>query len=1328
MKNYLKLISVTLALLTLVFCFPLTALAAEAEADTTDCKIYTADEIMESLAITNAFSKSFVNAKDNDPSHIRITASNGGTNNFVRFDIGKTGGDGVYTPDFKFSDYPVAVVRYRTNVQTTNDLLAFNAGLLVKKTGAYERCWDLSTDLANNGQWRKAIIDLRTFNGYDNGAATVADIDPESGIKFLRMPLWAYSTGNYGGEYFDIAYIGFFKTVEDAENYNGRDSELTYSTVTFKSEDGTVISTIKNVLTGSTIDGANPPYISGKVFTGWADEEGKTVKPPFVLEKDLTLTAVYKASEKTVADSATTPFVIYDADYMNKNMRNTPDYTRWYKKAEGIEPAYMRIGSKTNNKDQFVRLDFHDINTAAAEIAPDFKVKDFPYLVIRYRTNMVTTDQSVPINAGLLVEKTGAYERCWGLTSEIINNGEWRKAIFDLSAFNGYYGGEATFDSIHPDSGVQYIRMPLWAYSAGNNITKEYFDIEYIGFFQNLDDAEIYGGRDVEIHKFSLSFLSEDGKSLGTAEYYSDSLVTFISAPAINEKIFVGWSDGETVHTTPFKITKNTVLTAVYKTDEEAVARNRREAEVSAEIAANRITTFLPFIKGYDGFEFRPDNNMTRAEACTVVTRLIVAEETLAQDTLHKSSFKDVDESAWYYKYIAYIDSNLGAFKVDSGNFYPDNKITRAEFVQLLYSMDWIKATDKKVSFKDVPENHVHFDAVMAAASAGIVNGKSADTFDPEGYIKRSEVVKVLCMVLGRNPDRDSFDRVALAGFADVNENHWAYPFVMASAYEHTAVKISSDKQVWLSVTDTNDYFSEAPAGIIDTFNADFDKRVEKILNSKSEWTVAPGGKVWYVSSEKGNNTNDGSASKPWKTLAKVMREQDNGLIKAGDVVLLERGGEWHEKFTCLEGVTYSAYGTGAKPRVLGSEEADNYRLWESTDVIGIYKYAYPVANNKDVGNIVFNNGEAYGMRVMKNSQNMTLKTGSDDLVGNGINTWLFPSRPFNDYKDLAKIAEDIPEADLMYYHDYDEKALYIYSRNGNPGRNFESVEICTYGNAVSAGSNVTIDNWCILYTGSHGIGAGSCENLTVRNCEIGWIGGSVQNPNTGNTGKYGNAVEIFGAADGFYVYNNYIYQCFDCGPTVQWQGTLADGEVMIEKNIEFYGNALCEAALEVWLSTTQAPSETSYALLENCRMYDNYVTGSGTGFKAYNHQKYEWCAFYGGVETTAKYVDCYIENNRFWNNRRHLLKAIPTTTKNGLGFEWRNNTIIHPVDEGSIGSLGDDSANAKGAATQYFYDKDTVNELVKNGTFGLNKFYYTSGDKANRRYFKDGTVTSFKG
>ena len=74
-------------------------------------------------------------------------------------------------------------------------------------------------------------------------------------------------------------------------------------------------------------------------------------------------------------------------------------------------------------------------------------------------------------------------------------------------------------------------------------------------------------------------------------------------------------------------------------------------------------------------------------------------------------------------------------------------------------------------------------------------------------------------------------------------------------------------------------------------------------------------------------------------------------------------------------------------------------------------------------------------------------------------------------------------------------------------------------------------------------------------------------------------------------------------------------------------------------------------------------VTGSGTGWKAYNHQKQEWCAFYGGPETNAPYIDCYMADNYFWGNRRHLMKAVPTSMNGDYGFKWGEGEICwtHP-------------------------------------------------------------------
>ncbi len=513
----------------------------------------------------------------------------------------------------------------------------------------------------------------------------------------------------------------------------------------------------------------------------------------------------------------------------------------------------------------------------------------------------------------------------------------------------------------------------------------------------------------------------------------------------------------------------------------------------------------------------------------------------------------------------------------------------------------------------------------------------------------------------------------------------------------------------------TGDYLTEVPDGLVDELNRKFDERVESIKSAESEWTARDGGTVWYFSHSEGENINDGkSPETPMKTLSKLQQLMDNGTIKSGDVVLFKRGDEWHGRLTCsAKGVTLSAYGEGPKPCIFASTEAESSKQWQETDFPGVYVFSSPLIASQDVGQIVFNNGEAYGFKIVVDLQtNNILHAGDNNLVSNGIKTWTHITGVYEGIETLAKYAENILGSDLFFYHDHKKERLYLYSREGNPADRFESVEIATRGNLLTiTADDITIDNLCLKYTGSHGIGGGG-KNLTVRNCEIGFIGGSIQ---SSGTTRFGNAVEIYGAADGYYVYNNYIYQCFDCGPTVQWSGELNEGQKMIERNIEFYGNALCEASLEVWLSSSQPATDTTYALLENCRMYDNYVTGSGTGWKAYNHQKHEWCSFYGGPQTNAIYKDCYMENNYFWNNRRHLMKAVPTTTKGDLGFKWVNNVIIHPLDEGSIGYMGADAANATGNK-QYFYDKETVNALVESGALGVNKFYYVPGDISNRR------------
>ncbi|MEC0228267.1 S-layer homology domain-containing protein [Paenibacillus alba] len=106
-----------------------------------------------------------------------------------------------------------------------------------------------------------------------------------------------------------------------------------------------------------------------------------------------------------------------------------------------------------------------------------------------------------------------------------------------------------------------------------------------------------------------------------------------------------------------------------------------------------------------------------------------------------KKTFKDVPASHWAFNVI----SELTAKQILSGTgesaFEPSRSITRAEFTTMLQNvMKWSDASTQAV-FSDVPATAWYAKAVASANQAGIVTGKSATQFDPNGLITREEMI-----------------------------------------------------------------------------------------------------------------------------------------------------------------------------------------------------------------------------------------------------------------------------------------------------------------------------------------------------------------------------------------------------------------------------------------------------------------------------------------------------------------------------------------------------------------------------------------------------------
>ena len=420
---------------------------------------------------------------------------------------------------------------------------------------------------------------------------------------------------------------------------------------------------------------------------------------------------------------------------------------------------------------------------------------------------------------------------------------------------------------------------------------------------------------------------------------------------------------------------------------------------------------------------------------------------------------------------------------------------------------------------------------------------------------------------------------------------------------------------------------------------ADLDKRSdelrEEILNSPSAIDLSKMHNIYYVASD-GNDANDGlSTEKPIKSIDKI-----NSLdLQSGDCILFRRGDTWRGNIKAREGVTYSAYGKGAKPNIFGSPcDAAKEGAWTKTEVENVYVYDRELPH--DVGTLVFNHGQECAFKVMIIRQE------------NGPSLHIETKEPFASYKDLNR--------DLDFYHDYKHaKRIYLYSAKGNPAERFESIELLTKGHIISACSNVHIDNLCIKYCGSHGIGSGTASNLSVTNCEMGWIGGSIQAEDIfgrNHPTRYGNAIEIYGGCDNFIVTGCYIYQVYDAAITHQHQGDVEQQLVM--KNILYSNNLIedCVYSIEYFLGRKDTP-QTHY--MENILISNNIMRRSGYGWGKQRPDK-ETPAHIKSWSHHINHATNFLIANNIFDRSTHDLLNIAAAQKQWLPTLSNNIYIQH--------------------------------------------------------------------
>jgi hypothetical protein len=146
--------------------------------------------------------------------------------------------------------------------------------------------------------------------------------------------------------------------------------------------------------------------------------------------------------------------------------------------------------------------------------------------------------------------------------------------------------------------------------------------------------------------------------------------------------------------------------------------------------------------------EFKPDNNLTRAEFLKIVYNASGQEVSEISET----TFNDVSSTAWYAPYVS-LALKQGVISAKNTNFRPNDTITRGEVAKILVGVFGVSPQADAMSFFDVDSTSDLAKYIETTKSLGIFQGQKNAAgkliFRPNDAITRAEIAKVVVTGFG---------------------------------------------------------------------------------------------------------------------------------------------------------------------------------------------------------------------------------------------------------------------------------------------------------------------------------------------------------------------------------------------------------------------------------------------------------------------------------------------------------------------------------------------------------------------------------------------------
>lgn len=203
--------------------------------------------------------------------------------------------------------------------------------------------------------------------------------------------------------------------------------------------------------------------------------------------------------------------------------------------------------------------------------------------------------------------------------------------------------------------------------------------------------------------------------------------------------------------------------------------------KVPVPIADNAYVKEVRYMQGFMG-DFRPKDGLTRAEAAQILANALV-EDGYKYNANFKLPYKDIGE-AWYTRAVKIVTEARVFAGYDDGNFKPQDKITRNEWIATLKRFQ--ELGDVSGNHMKLKDGHWAMGEIEAAYKEGWLKiySDGLATYEGDKFIPREEVAAVSNKAFNRVLDKTYIinNDKNLITYKDVKKDMWSYEDILCAS------------------------------------------------------------------------------------------------------------------------------------------------------------------------------------------------------------------------------------------------------------------------------------------------------------------------------------------------------------------------------------------------------------------------------------------------------------------------------------------------------------------------------------------------------------------